>query len=227
MPLLPEEVVWHRHFNPMDEYAGFSPVAPARLTADMGREALVFNRDFFRNGAQPQDLVFRAKGQLDSGQAGMLQASLAERYRGPGKTQQPIVTGEGWDVERLGLNQRDMEWLGGLRWSLETVARVFGVPLPLLEDFSHATLNNVREARRLFWEKTVVPELLLLQGVMNDSLLPRLGPMARGVSIAFDMGAIEALSESETERTRRQVELVNAGILTVNEARRERGLPDR
>ena len=83
-------------------------------------------------------------------------------------------------MERLGLNQRDMEWLSGLRWSLEAVARVFGVPLPLLEDFSRATYNNVREARRMFWEKTVVPELVFLQGEINEGLLPKLAGPPRG-----------------------------------------------
>ena len=117
-----------------------------------------------------------------------------------------------------------MEWLAGLRWSLEGVARVYGVPLPLLEDFSHATLNNVREARRMFWEKTIVPELTFMAGAINESLLPRLGPTARGLSVAFDLSTIEALSETETERTKRHVALVQAGILTREEARQERGL---
>ncbi len=129
-------------------------------------------------------------------------------------------------VQRLGLNQRDIEWLAGLRWSLESVARVFGVPLPLLEDFSRATFNNVKEARRMFWEKTVIPELLFLQGEINEGLLPRLGRPAQDLQVVFDLSVIEALTENETERTRRHVELVKAGIMTVDEVRRERGLPN-
>ena len=31
-----EDIVWMRYFNPLDEYAGLSPVAPLRLSADMG-----------------------------------------------------------------------------------------------------------------------------------------------------------------------------------------------
>ncbi len=226
IPLLPEEVVWFRYFNPLEEMAGLSPMAPARLTADMSMDALRFNREFFKNGARPQDLVFRTHSPLEEAELEEFTVRLAERYSGPGREQRPIVTSDDWEVERLGLDKREMEWLSGLRWGLETAARVYGVPLPLLEDFSHATLNNMREARRLFWEKTVVPELVMLQGVLNDALLPRLGPAARDVTVAFDLGAIEPLSESEAERTQRQVELVRTGILTVNEARRERGLPD-
>lgn len=222
--LLPEEVVWFRYFNPLEEFAGFAPLAAARLTADMGMDALRFNREFFRNGAQPQDIVFRSHGPVTDAQLSEFYARIESRHTGPDRAHKPLVTGDGWDVQRLGLNQRDMEWLSGLRWSLEGVARVYGVPLPLLEDFSHATLNNVREARRMFWEKTIVPELTFLAGAINEGLLPRLGPAARGLSIAFDLSQVEALSETESERTRRQVALVQAGILTVEEARRERGL---
>lgn len=222
--LLPEEVVWFRYFNPLEEHAGFAPLAAARLTADMGLDALRFNREFFRNGAQPQDLVFRARGPVTDDQVSDFYSRIEARHTGPSRAMRPIVTGDGWDVQRLGLSQRDMEWLSGLRWSLEGVARAYGVPLPLLEDFSHATLNNVREARRMFWEKTVVPELTFLAGAINEGLMPRLGPQAQGLSVGFDLGSIEALSETETERTRRQVELVRAGIMTVAEARAERGL---
>lgn len=224
-PLLPEEVTWFRYFNPLDEFAGLSPLAPARLTADMGLDALRFNREFFRNGAQPQDLIFRARGPVTDDQVNDFYKRLEQRFTGPARANRPIVTGEGWDVQRLGLNQRDMEWVAGLRWSLEGIARVYGVPLPMLEDFSHATLNNMREARRLFWEKTVVPELMFLQGEINEGLLPKLGPAAQGLVVTFDMSVIEGLGESDAERTERQVRLVDAGILTVNEVRRERNLP--
>ena len=44
-PMLPEEVVWFRYFNPLEEFAGFSPMAAARLTVDMGIDALRFNRE--------------------------------------------------------------------------------------------------------------------------------------------------------------------------------------
>ena len=50
LPMLPEEVVWFRYFNPLEEFSGLSPMAAARLTADMGIDALRFNREFFRNG---------------------------------------------------------------------------------------------------------------------------------------------------------------------------------
>ena len=53
-PMLPEEVVWFRYFNPLEEHAGFAPMASARLTADMGIDALRFNRELCPAGRTPR-----------------------------------------------------------------------------------------------------------------------------------------------------------------------------
>ena len=34
----PEEMVWFRYFNPLEEYAGLSPIAPAHMAVDMGKD---------------------------------------------------------------------------------------------------------------------------------------------------------------------------------------------
>jgi len=54
---LPEEVVWFKQYNPLEEFSGLSSVAPTRLTVDMGLEAQRFNRNFFANSATPGDLA--------------------------------------------------------------------------------------------------------------------------------------------------------------------------
>ena len=56
----PEEIVWFRYFNPLEEYAGLSPIAPVRMSADTGKDSLRFNRNFLRNSAQP-DFVLLTK----------------------------------------------------------------------------------------------------------------------------------------------------------------------
>ncbi len=54
----PDEIVWFRYFNPLEEYAGLSPIAPVRMSADMAQDSLRFNRNFLRNSAQPDFILF-------------------------------------------------------------------------------------------------------------------------------------------------------------------------
>lgn len=75
-----------------------------------------------RNGAHLQDLAFKARGPVTEERVNAVYNRLEQRFRAAGSWQRPIVTSEGWDVQRLGLNQRDIEWLVGLRWSLVGVA---------------------------------------------------------------------------------------------------------
>jgi phage portal protein BeeE len=62
----PDEMLWIRYFNPLEEYAGMSPMAPARMAVDMGKDALRFNRNFLRNSAQP-DFVLLTKEKMMPG----------------------------------------------------------------------------------------------------------------------------------------------------------------
>ena len=54
---LPEDVVWFRYFNPLDELAGLSPIAPLRLSADMGLDALRANRNNLSNDSAPGMII--------------------------------------------------------------------------------------------------------------------------------------------------------------------------
>ena len=53
IPYVPEDVLWMRYFNPLDEHAGLSPIAPLRLSADMGLDALRANRNSLTNESTP------------------------------------------------------------------------------------------------------------------------------------------------------------------------------
>ena len=61
-----DEVVWLRYLNPMEEFAGLSPVAPIRMAVDMGKDALRFNRNFLRNSAQPDFVLLTNETMTDN-----------------------------------------------------------------------------------------------------------------------------------------------------------------
>ena len=219
----PEEIIWIRYFNPLEEYAGLSPMAPLRLSADMGLDALKFNRNFFKNSAQP-DVVFTTEEAMTDEEVADFYERWEARYKGPDNAHRPAIASFIKDIKTLGLSQREMEFVQGLRWGLEDVSRVYGVPLPLLSDLQRATFANINTAEKLFWRNTMIPEMKFLEEQLNEKLLPRLGyPELR---VEFDLSTIEALQEDEAARVARESQLLDRGVLTVNEVRRQRNLPD-
>ena len=221
--LTPDEVVWFRYFNPLEEYAGLSPVAPARLAIDMGRDGLRFNRNFLRNSAQP-DFVMLTNDYMNDSEVEDFYRRWESRYRGPANARRPAVASFVRDIKTLGLSHRDMDFIQGLRWSLEEVSRAFGVPRPLLSDLERATFSNVNAAERFFWRNTMVPEMTFLAQQVNRQLFPLLG--YHDLELEFDLSSIEALAEDENARASREAQLLDRGVLTVNEVRRARNLPD-
>ena len=219
----PDEIVWLRYFNPLDELAGLSPLAPARLSADMGHEGLRFNRHLLRNSARP-DFLLLTNHELNDAELEDFYQRWEQRYQGPGNAHRPAVASAVRDVKTLGLSHRDIDFIQGLRWSLEEVSRAYGVPKLLLGDFERATYANVQASERMFWRNTVVPEVRFLEDQMNRALLPRLG--YPNLAVEFDLSVIEALQEDEASRVQRETALLDRGVLTINEVRRERNLPE-
>ena len=223
VPYTRDEVVWFRYFNPMDEYAGLSPMAPLRLSADMGADAMRFNRNFFRNSAQP-DVIFTTEEGMTDDEVEDFYQRWDRRFRGPGNAHRPAIASFIKDIKTLGFTHREMEFVQGLRWSLEDVSRTFGVPMPLLSDYQNATFANINTAERIFWRNTMIPEMKFLEDQINEKLLPTLG--YPGVKVEFDLADIEALKEDENDRANREALLLDRGVITINEVRRSRNLPD-
>ena len=221
---LPEEVVWFKQFNPLEEFAGLSAVAPARLSVDMGLEAQRFNRDFFANSATPGDLAITSEETPTDDEVAEFYSRWDARFKGPSKSHRPILLGRGMDAKRLGLSHRDMEFAKALEWSVEEVSRAFGVPTVFLAELEDATLSNVSTLERFMWRNTIVPELRLIEDSLNRSLVPAFGLSQFEYRFRFDISAIEALNDSEDSLVAREVSLVNAGIMTPNEVRARHGL---
>ena len=219
----PDEVVWFRYFNPLEEFAGLSPIAPVRMSADMGKDSLRFNRNFLRNSAQP-DFVLLTNENMTDNEIEDFYRRWEARFQGAAKAHRPAVASFVRDIKTLGISHREMDFIQGLRWSLEEVSRTFGVPKPLLSDLERATFSNVNAAERFFWRNTMVPEMRFLADQVTRNLFPALG--YEDLTLEFDLSAIEALGEDESIRVTRESQLLDRGVLTINEVRRSRNLTD-
>jgi HK97 family phage portal protein len=221
---LPEEMVWFKQFNPLEEFAGLSSVAPARLSVDMGFEAQRFNRNFFANSATPGDVAITSEENPTDEEVSAFYSRWDSRFKGSSRSHRLILLGRGMDAKRLGLTQRDMEFSKALEWSVEEVSRAFGVPTVFLGELENATLSNVSTFERFLWRNTIVPELKLIEDSLNRSLIPAFGLSTYEYRFKFDISSVEALKDSEDSQVAREVSLVNAGVMTPNEVRARHGL---
>lgn len=219
----PNEVIWLRYANPVEEFAPLSPLSAARLAADYASAAMKSNLALFRNGIQAGGLIAPRNGMtFTREQAEMLMESLERRFQGADRAHRWGVMRSDVEVTTLGMTPQDAEFIQGLNWSLEDVARAYRVPLDLVG--GQRTYENVRAAMRAIWINCLLPEASFIASELTEQLLP-LFP-GQGDVIEFDTAGVEVLQEDATERWQRARSQIETGVLTINEWRRAVGMPE-
>ena len=219
---LPREIVSFGNYNPLQDRTGLSPIAPLRLSVDMAKDAARYNRQTFRNGGIPDYILF-GEGELTDQQVEQFYQRWEDRFAGPDLSHRPAIASGIRDMKSLAFSQREMEFIEGLRWSVEEASRVFGVPEPLLGRLEHATLANVESLERIFWRLTMLPAAKRLEERVAWDLLPKLG-YERGYAVRCDVTGIDVLTEQEEPRLARETAYLDRGVMTINEVRESRNL---
>lgn len=230
IPFTPDEIVWFRYPNPLDEFSALSPIAAARLAADTGSAMMQSNRNLFRQGLQMGGLVTPKDDRVtfDREQARELEEMLERRFKGVDKSHKWAVLRFEAQMQGLSVSPKDAEFVSGLNLTLRQVASAYGIPAPLLNDMEHATLANAREFKLMLWEDTLQADSDLRASEIEEQLLPMFGRRQgrRTVDhVEWDYSQVPALQASESEMWGREREAIESGRSTINEIRKRHGEP--
>lgn len=225
IPFAPDEIVWFRYPNPLDEFSALSPLAAARLAADTGAAMMRSNRNLFTNGMQLGGVLMPTKNGVSytDGQAKDLERALERRFKGVDKAHRWAVLRFEAQLAGVGISPKDAEFVSGLDLTLRQVANAYGLPAPLVNDLAHATLANTREFERIAWAHTLVPDSQLYADEIKEQFLTRF--RQRVNHCEFDYTKVPALQESATETWTREAQAMDRGAITINEWRKEKGKP--
>ena len=211
-----EDILHMKFFNPLDDWYGISPLKRIEFEIDQTNEAQLWNYNLLRNGGVPQAILLFKKILTEENKRA-IQTSFKEKFGGAknaGKIGVLDNVGE-VDIKTLGFSPLAMNWLEGLYFTKAQIAVSLGVPPELVGDTKHKIFNNYKEARKSFYEDTVLPFMDWLQGNLNSFLTSYFN----GEELRYDKDDIEALSEDRTSKYNDAVNGYNAGLLQKNEAR--------
>lgn len=219
-----DEIVWFRYPNPLDEFSALSPIAAARLGADTASAMMRSNRNMFTNGMQLGGIVTpdTDKVSFSPEQATELEQMLGKRFKGADKAHKWAVLRYEAKFQQMQVSQKDAEYVEGLNITLRQVANAYGIPVPLLNEMSHATLANAREYERLLWTHALVPDAQLRAEEIVEQFLPLFRRSPVGWT-EYDFSKIAALQESESEQWTREAQAIERGAITINEWRASKG----
>lgn len=208
-------------FNPLNANVGLSPIKAARLSITQGNESKRWNISLLQNHARPPG-AFIAEGNLQESARNRLKEEIMEKWSGTANAGKPLFLEGGMKWEQFGLNAADMDWLEGQKISSREIALIFGVPPELIGDSSNKTYSNYKEARRAFYEETILPFMLFLKEEFNTWLVPKF-PDGDRLILDFDTDQVAALQE---DRDKLFTRLQGATFLTINEKRDIAGFED-
>ena len=161
---------------------------------------------------------------IDQQAADELKARISSAYGGDNVGATAVLS-PGASLTALGFSPEQMDLKVLHRVPEERISAVLGVPAivaGLGAGLDRATYSNVREAREMFTEAKLIPLWRSLAATITASLVPDF-VSDPDVVVDFDTSEVRALAEDQNALALRLKTLVEAGILTEDEARAEIG----
>ena len=218
---LKKEDVAHLHtFDPENDLIGWSPLATAAKMVDMSNNGADWNVALLQNLCKPSG-IFTSKEVLSDEEFERFTGQFKTRHGGAKNAGSNMLLDGGGGWQQTGLSPVDMDWLKTLNWSSKQISLVFGIPPEMMGDADTKTFSNYKEARRSYYQDTVIPLAQWMVEGYNNWLQPIYGDQ---FTIALDLSEIIALKEDETELVDR---LVKITWMTPNEKRLRMGLEER
>lgn len=190
-----------------------SPVEQHRTTLGLASATQLYSAKFYEQGAAPSAII-RIPGELTQDQADQLKNSFSRRHEGIEKMHKIAVLTGGADFQQMSMKISDMQLVETLHWGVESIARLMGVPLHLLQYPGGNTSYNSVEIVSIEWLRLGLGPLV----TRLEAGLQRLVPGAEQTFIKFTLDGL--LRPTTKERYDAYAVALTNGILSLNEVRR-------
>ena len=216
--LVPARDILHlRQYTPRHPLIGESAIKAASLSIGINVALNQNQAAFFSQMNRPSG-VLTTDMQLTKDQLTQLRSAFDDQSKTWNQGGMPILS-NGLKFQQLGVSSVDAQLIGSQRMSVEEIARVFGVPLPVIGDLSHATLSNVES---------------LINMWLSISLGSTLENIERSLDRLFDLPANEAIDLDTAPLLRTDfmgkidglTKGIQGGLFTPNEGRAQMNLSD-
>lgn len=216
----PQDIVFDRTKNPLDDTRGFSLIAAAMDAVNIDRSIIILTRSHLKNNARP-GLIFTPKeGRLSQADVDLILSTLAEDAKGPQNSGQPLLMPTAFDVTVADPpSLADVDTMADQQ--KRRICSVVGVPVALV-DYQDFAFQLSPEQKANFYELTLIPEAERIVRVINAQVLPFFDPR-RAVELRLPLDDIRAELGDPVQRTSMYSTQLRDGAITLNEYRTRLG----
>jgi HK97 family phage portal protein len=210
--LLAEEVL-HLRDRSDDGIIGKSRLTRARETFGTAIATERFAANTYRNGASLSG-VLSHPDQIGDDARDNIRQSFEQNYSGTQNAKRIMVLEEGLKWTAISVSPEDAQMLESRRFSVESIARMFRIPPPVLGDLSNGSYSNVTELGRWFYQHTIMPWLVRWERTIERALFSEEGRRTHEVEFDADMLVRgDMLQRFQAYRIGREVGLYSANDL--------------
>jgi HK97 family phage portal protein len=150
------EEIFHIPAMSFNGYIGMSPIELHARTIGLGKQYEIFANQFLAQGTHTSGVVTHP-GVLKDEAFNRLKKEFAEQYQGLGNSGKPVILEDGMEFKELGMKLADAQFLESRKFQTEEIARIYRMPLHMIQDLSRATNNNIEHQSLEFVTYTMLP----------------------------------------------------------------------
>jgi len=210
-----DEIIHFKYQNPFDDLYGLSPMASLDLPVETLQESLDILNKYFKYGTHLRG-VLETDNILTKEMKTYLENRWAQFYASSSNAFKIPILEKGLKFRPINVVPKDMQAIEAHEKALYAILAVFKVP-PEVLGLRQANYSGMEQARRSFWEDTIIP----LAKDLEDTINFNLHKIVKNENLKFvlDYSGVEALKENKLVRARVAGILMDRGVMTRNEVR--------
>ena len=199
-----------------DGIKGLSVLQNAARSLSIAHASENAAKGFFDNGMMINGIL-KVQGPVNQKQREDLRAAWNETYTANGSGI-AILQGN-MDYQTIQLSAKESQMLESRQFSVTDIARFFGVSPILLGDLSAKTnLNTFEALQNDFLVHTLQPYIVMIENELNRKLLKQ-----SETNLSITLETNEILRIDKAAQSNYYSTLINSGVLSINEVRKEIG----
>jgi len=193
---------------------GKSPIEIARETAGTMKAAQKFSASFYANGTTTKGIL-KVPGLLDKPAKDKVRKHWQEVNAGQDNANKIAVLDAGMEFQSISMPLKDAEFIASQKFNIAEIARIFNVPLHMLNELDRSTFSNIEHQSMEFILNTIQPECTSIEEEMNYKLFTT--NEQKRYYVKFNLNS--ALRGDSKSRAEYYELMVRSGLMKPNEAR--------
>ena len=198
-----------------DGVKGLSVLQNAARSLSIAHSSENAAKGFFDNGMMINGIL-KVQGPVSKEQREDLRTAWNETYTANGSG---IAVLQGnMDYQTIQLSNKESQMLESRQFSVTDIARFFGVSPVLLGDLTKTSYSTLEAVQNDFLVHTLQPYITMIENELNRKLLKK---SESNLSITLETN--EILRTDKAAQSSYYSTLINSGVMTINEVRKELG----